>query len=75
MYSIKFSHYYLKMNGIDLGSSTILAQVIKGRFEDLSETYRTWDTAYLDNGEINNIQEGSSNDQDKNYSNVHLWSR
>ena len=53
-YTIKFSHYYLKMQGFDLDRSFTLVAVWFTTLQSLTPSFIDYDTTYTEQG-INNI--------------------
>ena len=54
LYTIKFSHYYLKMRGFDLNRPFTLVAAWFTTFESLTPSFIQYDTTYTDQG-IDNV--------------------
>ena len=53
-YTIKFSHYYLKMQGFDLDRSFTLVDMVTVNLSNLTPSFIQYDTTYTEQG-IDNI--------------------
>ena len=49
LYTIKFSHYYLKMGGLHLFETFTVVRVEATDYNSLSDTFIDYDTEYWDN--------------------------